>query len=136
MKDEYLRQLAREFPDQFPDGQAYSINVGDGWYGLVREACVKLQHELIDNPKLRGRTSWFQIKEKFGGIRLNYDLRGLSGPMLSNSFLDAISEIERRSFKTCEDCGSCEAVTTEGPGWLRSLCPKCREEMWARRSRR
>jgi hypothetical protein len=60
-----------------------------------------------------------QVKEKFGTLRFYYHggdeyIRGLVGMA------------EAMSARTCEECGA--PGTTEGPGWIRTLCKKHRRE--------
>jgi hypothetical protein len=62
-----------------------------------------------------------QIKEKFGGLCVYYDngddfVRGL------------VSMAEAVAAKTCEKCGKDkDAVICSKSGWLKALCPECRE---------
>ena len=40
---------------------------------------------------------------------------------------DAVNRCEHNSYLVCEDCGSAVDVTTEGPGWISTLCAACRK---------
>lgn len=85
-----------------------------GWNKLICD-CIQ---ELID-------AGWdkeiAQIKEKFGGLRF------YPGGCTDKQW-EIIRKYEELSYKTCESCGSTEDVTTEGPGWIQSLCKNCRNE--------
>ena len=88
---------------------------GQGWMPLVIELDQKLA---AINPDYVIE----QIKEKFGGLRyyvanIDYD----------EEVVRLITEAEEKSYTICEDCGSTEDVKTEGPGWVRTQCAKCRK---------
>jgi hypothetical protein len=89
----------------------WTDSVGDGWTSLVQPLIDRCQAE---------RVKILQVKEKFGGLRFY-----IGGG--SEELNKAIAEAESQSYKTCEDCGSTDGVTTSAGGryWLRSLCPAC-----------
>lgn len=62
-----------------------------------------------------------QVKEKFGGLRFY-----INGG--TNEQYDTISFAESLSYNICENCGSTKNVTTEGKGWIKSLCKKCKDK--------
>jgi len=103
-----------------------------GWNELIYNLSKEITDYVKERKRLgdRGIGEWFesdvkfptvlQIKSKFGGLR--YYIGG--GDKQINNFIDTAEEI---SYKTCENCGSMEYVTTEG-AWLTTLCKKCREK--------
>ncbi len=126
MKPELEKQLVERFPKIFQmvgstpqeSCMAWGMDCGDGWYQLIHELCRELQHS-IDNSSSDHQIVATQVKEKFGGLRFYIN----SG---SDEQYGAIHFAEIFSFSICEECGTTKDVTTEG-GWLRSLCPSCRE---------
>lgn len=91
--------------------------VGPGWQPLIE----KLDADL----RAIAPYEVFQIKEKFGGLRFYADV--YSDDPWSGRGAELIAAAEEASYRTCEDCGATEDVTTEGPGWVRTLCPDCRD---------
>jgi hypothetical protein len=100
--------LAEEFPALL--GNVYcGIDLPPGWYGLVRELCVRLT---VQFPDVR----CVQIKQKFGGLRFYAD----NAPDEAWALID---EYAQRSFSVCEQCGA--AGSLRGGGWLLTLCNGC-----------
>ena len=65
------------------------------------------------------KVSIFQIKEKFGGLRV------YTGD-IPNWLLDFIDSCETASCHICEKCGQA-AEQEVNHGWLSTLCKKCRK---------
>lgn len=59
-----------------------------------------------------------QVKEKFGRLRIY-------AKPYNEAYELLLGKLEQESGKICEDCG--EEGTTEGPGWLRTLCKLCKD---------
>ena len=103
------------YPDRPNITDPHFMSIGCGWYPLVQ----KLIQDLIDagwNRRI------LQVKEKFGGLRFYTDGASIE-------CYNLIDKAEEESYKTCEECGSKEVVTTgplEGGYWIRSLCHGCR----------
>lgn len=91
--------------------EAAKYSVPDGWYDLV----VKMLYDLL-------AAGWdgqvFQIKEKFGGLRLY--VNGSWSPELTVIYDKAESD----SFKTCVKCGAPGEMFYDG--WI---SPYCEEHM-------
>jgi hypothetical protein len=87
-------------------------SVGRGWHPLIKQGWSKI-YDLHPDIEIN------QVKEKFGGLRFYVGFT-------TREVWDIIEEMEKESYKTCEECGTKEKVTTEGDGWLRTLCPGCR----------
>lgn len=110
----------------------FGIECGIGWKDLYQP--------IMDLATLYGcRVA--QVKEKFGGLRIYLD-----GPRARE--LDSlVTAAELISLETCEDCGlrayrydmeqqrTVPVVTRDSPmvGWMRSLCPACRQTWEASR---
>jgi hypothetical protein len=141
MSPELEMKLVSEFPSFFRDYHgnptqtcmAWGCDIGDGWYTLLHDLCVKLKpldtwdfgpykgHEL-------GASEWkfyfTQIKEKWGQLRIY-------SAGTTKEMYDLIEQAEKESYKTCEQCGSKENVTIAArPTWILTLCKKCDPKDW------
>ena len=117
--------------------------VGPGWKpilealdsqmkGAIRHA---VQHATVVKPEYRDEEcradasiEVFQVKEKFGGLRVYWGGEGLSS-RINAELSGATAMAEAMSYKTCEDCGSAASDTRaakSGVGvWVRTLCEDC-----------
>ena len=100
-KDKYAKNIAEYL---------ISFDCGPGWKPLIDEL-----FELIKDTDAKV----VQIKEKFGTLRIYLD-------NVTPEIDKKAAELETRSSKICEFCGSTEDVTTEG-SWLKTLCKICRK---------
>jgi len=98
----------------------WGFECGDGWFNILNQLMGNIQHH-IDWKAKQGReipqVTLDQVKEKFGTLRFYYTggdeyIRGL------------VSMAESMSGVTCEVCGN--PGTTEGPGWITTLCEEHR----------
>ena len=129
MKKDLTKQLAKKYPKLFhyylnPSRTRYPIGLGlecgEGWYQIIDEALEKLSK--IDEVVL------FQIKEKFGGLRIYVGDK----PSEHNKEIgDIIHAAEEKAWKTCEYCG--KPGKTKGGGWILTLCDECEEKRKARK---
>lgn len=65
-----------------------------------------------------------EVKEKFGGLSIYYDLNGVDNPKVEKVMKKYISQ----AYKTCEVCGSIENVLTKAINgyWdIHTQCDKC-----------
>jgi uncharacterized Zn-finger protein len=121
MKEELEQKLFDEFPSLFADRtepetkslMCYGIEVEDGWYDVLYRLCTRLV-ALKDIGDFR----FFQIKEKFG------DLRIYANGTTQEAY-GLIDMAEQESSKTCEYCGSVNDVRHTGK-WIKTLCFTCR----------
>jgi hypothetical protein len=93
------------------DYEGYSLefaleSVGPGWANLVKE--VFSSKERFGNP-----VKIIQVKEKFGGLRIYTDY-------VHNELDEVIREVEDKSYRTCETCGSPGAPRKAG--WIYTAC--------------
>lgn len=123
MRQDLEESLVKAFPQLFADCNgdpaktcmAFGCSCGDGWYNLIYDACYRMMES-----GLQPETTFLQIKEKFGGLRLY-----MAG---ATPEIAAIAETaEEESYKICDNCGSHEDVTSEG-NWVATLCKKCRNK--------
>lgn len=127
MKEELEKKLVEKYPKLYTQygGSIYEtcmgwgMTCGDGWFNIIKDLSEKLS-------KFEGVEA-AQVKEKFGGLRFYVD-----GTTTENykEVHKIISEAERKSFETCENCG--EPGKQRGGGWIRTLCDKCEKEQVAR----
>ena len=105
-------------------------SVGLGWASIINRIYDNMPEGILVN----------QVKEKFGGLRFYYDLEiqdngedSVTPPEQALYFRDVVvQEAESDSYKTCEDCGSQEQVTTKpytGKYWIVTLCEGCRKKV-------
>jgi hypothetical protein len=86
-----------------------SFDCGEGWKDLLLEALAVLS----GTP-----AKIVQVKEKFGGLRIYAD-------NLTREQDNRLLEIEKKSLRICESCGTKEEVTREG-SWIKTFCKTCR----------
>ncbi len=104
-------------------------NVGPGWQSLIEQV-----HK--DLSAVAPGYQILQIKEKFGGLRYYVALPNTITEAQSNAAHSIVSIAESASLTLCEECGTKDDVSNAGPGWIRTLCPECREEWKAKRAER
>lgn len=97
---------------------AYLDSVGPGWRNLLMDtqsALAPLIPELGDQPFRID-----QVKEKFGGLRiyLAYETEAMTA---------VIDKAEELSLTICEQCGRPGTAEPNKRGWVKTLCPACRE---------
>ena len=128
--DTYCGSEVREL---FPHGECY-CECSEGWWKPIRAALtliirdyhsrVKMRESLLENnpwnhpvPPEVDKPQVFQIKEKFGGIRLYID----GG---DHRFIyGVVAMLEMWCASTCEVCGDHGArVNMGGRGWLKTVC--------------
>lgn len=137
MSEESLIQgLTKKYYSLFTDDQGNStmiwpfIECGDGWYVLLDQLCKKLY-------KCKG-VIFFQVKEKFGGLRIywSYDIeaetflykwaefvsiRVLGKPAFYDKIEQLVDKVEEESRTICEVCGEPGKVVSSEFGWMKTL---------------
>lgn len=112
-------------PDANYTFSTYGVECDDGWYDVIIPTLIKIAG--IDQEKA---IRIFQIKEKFGGLRIYMEFPD------DHDFYTKVSELisnaEHDSMFICELCGSDEDVTTasisEKRSYIRTLCSICRKK--------
>lgn len=103
---EHLIAMRHKYPGQF-DGDSLRLRWPDGWHHLVDRAC----QSLVDT----GVTCcWTQIKEKFGGLRMYFEVHAEGAPGSPTEWWLSDREVaqgvadaaELLSFRTCGLCGA------------------------------
>jgi len=89
---------------------AYGMQIGEGWTPIVERLSAELT-ELF--PKVQ----YFQIKEKFGVLRVYVNLNGED----FESIYNLIDKYVIESKKVCEICGADGVLRTDRK-WIQTLC--------------
>lgn len=109
MREELKEELYQLYPEILG---TVSIEIGNGWYELLKDLCEKLSR--TSNPPKA-----FRIKEKFGGLRFYAD-------GCTSQHHDIIEACQELSYETCEKCGSMEDISIEDVnGYLTTICKYC-----------
>lgn len=122
-----LKDLYDDFPNSLSNVRSYA-ECGSGWKPLIRK-CLEVYEK--HGAKVA------QIKEKFGGLRIYFDLPDDLSDRddVWKICWEAEKEAEDASFKICEDCGSAGVIRNVS-GWLRTLCDPCHVRCEEERKRR
>ena len=98
-------------------------NIGDGWVDIAREFITKAR-ELSPEIKI------FQIKEKFGGLRIYFSLPREKG--LSKSIEILEDSALSKSYRTCEFCGKPGKLRNDF-SWIKTVCEEHYQEALKRK---
>lgn len=123
MKPELEHKLVEAYPSLFrgeslPKTESlmcFGCECGDGWYSILDFASFLISRHRNLSPDFK----WFQIKEKWGTLRLYHD--GLGDEYTRG----VIAMAEAMSSAVCEQCG--DAGKRRGGGWIRTLCDRCND---------
>jgi hypothetical protein len=102
------------------------MDIGDGWFGLVKQMVEEIKQALESNPIVGEYPfSFQQIKEKFGQLRVyttaNWELR--------KDIDDIVAKAEEESANICEECG--KPGKLRPISWVRCLCEEHYQEKLA-----
>lgn len=126
-------KLVKAFPTLYADrnkpmnqtAMCWGFQCGDGWFKLIWDLSKKLE-PMVKKwkcPKsLQGsgyECAASTVKEKFGTLRFYMTTS-------TDEMEAAITEAEKISAKTCEDCGKPGKNQSIG-GWWRTVCPACKK---------
>lgn len=132
MKGELQEKLYKKYPKIFKQKDlsmqqtcmCWGIECGGGWYFIIDRLCDCIQKYIDNNEHLKiPQVEATQVKEKYGGLRFY-----ISGG--DKDIFGMISLAEHMSEYICEHCGSIENVSKNTKGWIRTLCNKCRENLY------
>lgn len=88
-----------------------------GWFDIIDKALsdiLRIVYEADVNLQI------VQIKEKFAGLRIYYDIDGDADEDVRKQIDDAIDKAEIDSYTICEVCG--EQGKVQKKGWWKTLC--------------
>lgn len=107
----------------------FGFEVHDGWLPIVQKI-PELVEQYNRNRSFDEQIEVFQIKSKFGELRVYLDYKNGNSVDDIPGLTDEIDKIICKCCNTCEWCGSNENVTTSAyNGWIRTLCDKCNNEL-------
>ena len=150
-KDKLLKKIYFDLYDLCFDkivDFAFTVSgCGKGWKPLIRTAFETFKSQEAKSYFWWQRVYVAQIKEKFGGLRIYVDtpaswyfdhyIKYGDDPIYAKfgetvEVDRVISDLEGKSFKTCENCGKTQeedsSVAPAGPGWIKTYCHACRKE--------
>ena len=97
--------------------QLHEIECDIGWFEIIDKALsdiLRIVYEADINLQI------VQIKEKFAGLRIYYDIEGDADEETRKQINDAIDRAEIDSYTICEICG--EQGKVQKKGWWKTLC--------------
>lgn len=111
------------------------IGCKDGWLPLL----IPIYDFLVNyNNTHKTQIKLTQVKEKFGILTIYYNTNDIKDYDLDevNEGIDLLQELiltaSKESNKICEFCGSKINVEKTTEGWIKTLCPTCREKWYNR----
>lgn len=112
---------------------SFGLEIGPGWHKILHEMMDRI-YDLLDFFSIpREEFQLTQVKEKFGTLRVYWHIWPLGDkPVVERSTLfwtnistfigQIVSDAERMSSNTCEECG--EYGSLRGFGWIYTSCKK------------
>ncbi len=108
--------------------EEFDYEVCDGWLEKCKEI-TRIVEQYNRNRPEDEQIEIFQIKSKFGELRVYLDFKDGNSVIDVPGVTDRINEIIDECSHTCEWCGSQNNVTTfSHKGWIRTLCEKCKKQ--------
>ena len=121
MHSKLERKLRVVFSNLFKNGHPdYQINIncGDGWYDLIFQTLMALNHHLIRcGVDVKGYPSVAQVKEKYGKLVIYLRL-GFQDDEINK----ILNKAEKISGETCELCGSTVGAIVRSDGYFFTYC--------------
>ncbi len=127
-------QLQARFPTMFA-GPHIGLGFARGWLPILERLCYQLHRELASESH---RFRWTQIKEKFGTLRLHWELarkkpspksvsdttaqRARARTRLVGRIRDLVERAKVESYVTCIICGKSAREYQDSSGWVHTLC--------------
>ena len=97
-------------------GPTISLEFYKGWFPIVVGLCTEIDRVLGEQREF---FHWVQIKEKFGVMRLHFDLNG--APELRGTLHELVSQAGRESARCCMVCGEAGRLSQQSP-WVVTVC--------------
>jgi len=107
-------QLQEEYKDLL--GENFYFECNTGWYNILRCFLRLVLHEKEHSPEKFEEFHVYQIKEKFGTLRVYLS-------STTEKVVAAVQYAELLSSCTCETCG--RPGERRGGGWISTLCDRC-----------
>lgn len=94
--------------------QVWGMECGPGWLPLVAEAASRIEPLINALPEEEQENCYVvQTKEKWGGLRIYLSCG-------TDAMYNILSEIEEKSYQTCEECGKPGILRQQG--WWKTTC--------------
>lgn len=101
------------------------VECGSGWNHILLQMCEGIE-SCIKQIDPYGEIKFLHVKEKWGSLRVAFDLRPIQkSHMLYNNIANIVSAAERFSRITCELCGMTGAKLGDHNGRYKTLCDDC-----------
>jgi len=121
MNDRFTQDLFQRFPRLYRGHtkpatetcMCFGFDCGDGWFPLVRDLSEAI--EVACDRDQTPTPEAFQVKEKFGGLRVY--VRGAT-----RAVAELIARAENESLGICEECGREGAVCITESRWYKTVC--------------
>lgn len=138
--------LKSAYPYQFRGETRYAFEWYRGWFAIAAKLCADVD-ALVRADRFHRRFRWLQIKEKWGGGRFYWEMRGLKralvvdvispagevltfepvppgGPggdrIAARKIRELVKAAQEATHRTCIVCGA--AGTARQGGWILTLC--------------
>ena len=107
----------------------FGFECDSGWYDLIERTLERIS-KIVKEKKMDGFYI-VQIKEKFGLLRIYYEVENEYKVEDLNKIDDIIQNAIKESANTCELCGATENVHRWicSSFWIKTLCDKCASEI-------
>ncbi len=107
--------LVEKYKIRFPGPR--TIETGKGWQNLIESFLNEL-----DRLDQKFKIAIFCIKEKFGGMRIQWESD--IDKLVMDDFYKLVSKYEHLSMITCEECGNPGKLDNKSH-WLKIRCKSC-----------
>ena len=110
--------LKKRFAYMFT-GPTISIEFYKGWFPIIVGLCFEIDRMLGEH---RNSFHWVQIKEKFGAMRMHFDLQDL--PELRAELQELVFEAGSESARCCMICSQPAGISQQSQqsGWIVTVC--------------
>lgn len=128
MNSELTQKIIEIYPEIFSNRDRKSpiircgIECNDGWFELLKR-CIEGVAAIIKKYPLT-KVQVFQIKEKFGGLRIYLTPLSYNDSCGLKEVFNIIDATEMDSHSICESCGD-SGRSFVCDGWVYTLCKIC-----------
>jgi hypothetical protein len=104
---------------EFPGLVTRRFECHEGWFPLLREFFTVVRRVIPSGHE--DAFTLFQVKEKFAGLRIYYQLGGDLPDAAKATIRDAYRAAEASAERTCDVCGAPGVMRARG-GWYATRC--------------
>lgn len=116
---EDIATLQARFAYMFAGPTIISLEFYKGWFAILVGLCFEIDRVLGERQAPLHAFHWVQIKEKFGAMRLHFELDG--APELRQALQELVFEAGRESARSCMVCGD-PARLSDKSAWMLTVC--------------